>query len=208
MYCRLFFSTKTLGSLTFNSVSSYSILKSLTSFIHHCFSCHQWWSRTESFPGCLPMCLLHARKVLSGLHPTYHFGMKKMVSRHALGNAPGKAASMHNHGGQGKETCRLTGQGTGAMVLSGGTAGTTAPHPCIPLIWPLMAHRKQQGQRPLAQPQALPARGCSLGSSLPAQSLERQFQVSPQWSQLQATGYPLRWKSISWLGIDATMPFS
>lgn len=93
-----------------------------------------------------------------------------------LAGHPGKAASMHNQGWQGKETRCWAGQGMGAMVLSGGTAGTTAPQPCSPLRWPLMAQRKQQGWLPLAQPQALP---WSLGSSLPAQSLERQFQVSP-----------------------------
>lgn len=131
--------------------------------------------------------------------------MKENISRHALGQAPGKAACMHSQGRRGEETRCRAGQGTGAMVLSAGTAGTAAPQPCIPLRW-LWWHRASSS--PLAQPQALPARGCSLGSSLPAQSLERQFQVSPQRSLLQATGFPLRWKSVSWLGIDATVPFS
>lgn len=109
---QIIFSTKMSGSRTFNSVSSYSTLKSLTSFIRHCFSCHQWQARTESFPGCLPMCLLSARKFLSGLHPTYHFGMKKMIIRHALGKPP-QESSVHAQpqAGRVKETGWFAGRG-------------------------------------------------------------------------------------------------
>lgn len=105
------------GSLTFNSVSSYSILNSLTSFIRHCCSCHQWRSRTESLPGCLPTCLLSARKFLSGLHPTYHLGMKKMIISHALGK-PLQESRVHAQPQQAGEG-DVQGKGTGAMALSG-----------------------------------------------------------------------------------------
>lgn len=128
MYCRLFFSTKMSGSLTFNSVSSYRIFKSLTSFIRHCCSCHQWRSRTESLPDCLPMCLLSARKFLSGFHPTYHLGMRKMIIRHALGKPPpGKQRPCTTTAGRGRRCAGSPGEGTAAMVLSGSTAGKTAP---------------------------------------------------------------------------------
>lgn len=145
------------GSLTFNCVSSYRVLKSLTSFIHHRFSCHQRWSWTESFPGCLPTCLLSARKFFSGLHPTYPFGMKKMIIRHALGKAA-RASSVRAQpqrvGGRKERRC-FAGRGDRSLLLFGSTAGKTAPPPCTSLIWPLMS--------PLAQPQAVPARGWASG---------------------------------------------
>lgn len=191
------------GSLTFNSVSSYRILKSLTSFIRHCFSCHQWWSRTESFPGCLPMCLWSARKFLSGLHPTYPFGMKKMIISHALGKAA-RESSVHAQAQRagGRRHTGLQGEGTGAQLSE--LHLTPAPH-WFGLWW----HRGNSRASALWLSPRLSQRGDEpWASSLSAPSLERQFQVSPQRPLLQATGYPLRWKSVPWLGIDATMPFS
>lgn len=76
------------SSPTFNYVSSYSILKTLTSFISHRFACHHWQPQIELFAGCLPQCLVCVRKFLSGFHPTYHFSVKKIIIRRALGKAP------------------------------------------------------------------------------------------------------------------------
>lgn len=71
------FSTKMSGSCTLNYIPSFSIFKALTFFISHCFACHQWQAWIEPFTGCLPKCLLWARPFLPGLHPTYHFSIKK-----------------------------------------------------------------------------------------------------------------------------------
>lgn len=123
------FSTKMSGSHTFNYISSYSILKTLTSFISHCFTCHQGQSQIELFMSCLPKCLLCARKLLSGLHPTYHFSIKKIIIRHALGKTP-QERNVHapSQPGRTKETCSFARQGErsqGAMVLSSSTTDNT-----------------------------------------------------------------------------------
>lgn len=187
---------------------SHSILYPATRFSNHwpplsnhCCSCHQWRSRTESLPGCLPMCLLNARKFLSGLHPTYHLGMKKMIIRHALGKPP-LESSVHaraQRAGEGDaQIRRARGQEFHGSVWQHSWQNCTSAH-WFGLWW----HRENSRARALWLSPRL-----SQTSSLPSQSLEQQFQVSPQRSLLRATGYPLRWKSVSWLGIDATTPFS
>lgn len=129
------FSTKMSGSRTFNYISSYSILKTLTSFISHCFACHQGQSRIELFTGCLPKCLLCPRK----LHPTYHFSIKKIIIRHALGKPP-QESSVHakSQPGRTKETCWFARQGErrqGAMVLSSSTTDKTLDLISVSSTW-------------------------------------------------------------------------
>lgn len=108
-------------------------------------------------------------------------------------------------GGAGEGDALPCGAGDGSR----GSLGWHSWHSCTPALHPsgvaLMAQSKQQ---PFGSAPGSPSKGMLHGSFLPAQSLERQSQVSPQWSLLQATGFPLRWKSVSWLGIDATVPFS
>jgi len=123
------FSTKMSGGRTFNYISSYSVLKTLTSFISHCFACHEWQSQIDLFADCLPECLLYARKFLSGLHPTYHFSIKKIIIRHALGKPP-QESRVHAvlQPGRTKETCSFVRRGEqrqGAMVLSSSTTDKT-----------------------------------------------------------------------------------
>lgn len=121
-----FFSTKMSGSRTVNYISSYSILKTLTSFINHCFSCHQWQSRIESFTGCLPKCLFCAleNSFLVSI-PPIALASKRLSSEHALGKPP-QESRVHakSQPGRTKETCSFARQGErrrGAMVLSSST---------------------------------------------------------------------------------------
>lgn len=206
------FSTKMSGSCTFNYISSYSILKTLTSFISHCFACHQWQSQTELFAGCLPKCLLCARKFFSGLHPIYHFSIKKIIIRHALGKPP-QESNVHakSQPGRTKETCSFARQGErcqGAMVLSSSTTDKTLDLVSVSsmrvILW---WHRGSSGTSALQLSPRLSQVRDSFLFSMKFSTQKGNSRFLPS-GPTASYGMPTTMKEcISWLGTDATMLF-
>lgn len=201
------------SSRTFNYISIYSILKTLTSFISHCFACHQWQSWTGLFPGCLPKCLLCAGRFLSGLHPTYHFSFKRLSPDMLLANQLRKALFMQNYSQAGQRrhahlqgrwdrrrelwfspVVQLTKHWTSFLYLvcdlsSDGTGETLV---LVPV--------------PFSSVWDSPNKGCCLDFFPFSAKFSPRKAIfgSPPAVLLQATGYPLRSKSV----FCATMAFS
>lgn len=161
------FSTKMSRSHTFNYISSYSILKTLTSFISHCFACHQWRSRTELFAGCLPKSLLWARRFLSSLHPTCHLSFKRLSPDILLANQLRKALFMQNHSQAGwRRHAHLQGRWDRPRELWFSPVVQLTKHWTsfsVSRLWSiLMAQRKHRCRCPSAPSDTLPTRGCCL----------------------------------------------